>query len=590
MATVIFCNTIMNSDPDHPDPTSSVERRKSYTAVTLFTGKVKLLQLRRSLQNTFQIPGKRYPAAETLGTAPILGVSETELWYNDSTETERLLTLGKIENLRVALRAIDGIEIPAGKEFSFWRQIGNPTRSKGFTVGREIQEGCMVPTVAGGLCQLSNALYDAALKAGLTIVERHRHSQVVSGSLAEQGRDATVKWNYLDLRFCSSGAFRVEAELTSHSLIVRIRGTMPASDFSQPQEVFLPVQLNDCYSCGNAACARYPSIIPSPRKERIKTIIVDEYWPEYQHYLKGVITKDDQVILPFNHEDTIAIPRFSWELGQKTSTQYRVAALKRSIRVRILAKTDGNKTQTLLDSDEEIVRSIRKQILPESEHIIIAQNLLPFAQKYGLLGGRTYDVLMTRLPMELLHKRLDELHGRYPESTTASDFRADAKLIEYETTALTRSRYIITPHREIAVIFNNKTILLDWKPPNPKGILAQEEIVFPVSPLARKGVFEVRRLIRELGLRVRIGGMVCESGDFWNDTEVYHCSGNILEHAKVVVYPAVLESQPRILLQALAEGIPVIATEACGLAPHPSLTVVPTGDYLALRNAMLHYL
>ena len=62
----------------------------------------------------------------------------------------------------------------------------------GFVAGRELREGCMVSSIGGGLCQLSNALYAAALEAGCEIVERHAHSKVVPGSLAERGLDATV--------------------------------------------------------------------------------------------------------------------------------------------------------------------------------------------------------------------------------------------------------------------------------------------------------------------------------------------------------------------------------------------------------------
>ena len=78
---------------------------------------------------------------------------------------------------------------------------------RGFVKGRELREGCIIPNVGGGLCQVSNALYDAALQAGHEIVERHAHTQVIAGSLAEQGRDATVFWNYVDLRFRSERPF-----------------------------------------------------------------------------------------------------------------------------------------------------------------------------------------------------------------------------------------------------------------------------------------------------------------------------------------------------------------------------------------------
>ena len=97
------------------------------------------------------------------------------------------------------------------------------SRLKGYVDGRELREGCIIPNVGGGLCQISNALYDAALKANFEIIERHAHSQIIAGSLAEQGRDATVFWNYVDLRFRSANAFRIEAKLGKDHLSRKIQ-------------------------------------------------------------------------------------------------------------------------------------------------------------------------------------------------------------------------------------------------------------------------------------------------------------------------------------------------------------------------------
>jgi glycosyltransferase involved in cell wall biosynthesis len=47
-----------------------------------------------------------------------------------------------------------------------------------------------------------------------------------------------------------------------------------------------------------------------------------------------------------------------------------------------------------------------------------------------------------------------------------------------------------------------------------------------------------------------------------------------------------IEEQPRALLAALAAGIPVIATPACGIAPRPGLTLVPEGDVYSLARAI----
>ncbi|HVJ43854.1 MAG TPA: VanW family protein [Dongiaceae bacterium] len=112
------------------------------------------------------------PQLQRLDAAPldrewpaIVGRSTTPLWASASS-TERRLTAGKIENLRQALRRVNGLRIPAGEIFSFWRQIGRPTARRGFVTGRELREGCLIATIGGGLCQLSNALYAAALEAG----------------------------------------------------------------------------------------------------------------------------------------------------------------------------------------------------------------------------------------------------------------------------------------------------------------------------------------------------------------------------------------------------------------------------------------
>lgn len=136
---------------------------------------------------------------------------------------------GKVANLRVACAALDGLRLAPGAVFSFWRQVGRPTRARGYVEGRMLQGGSLSPAVGGGLCQLSTALYDVALQAHLTIVERHAHSRIVPGpNAARAGRDATVAWNYVDLRFCSPDRpLRLGAVVTDEDLVVTLRAMLP---------------------------------------------------------------------------------------------------------------------------------------------------------------------------------------------------------------------------------------------------------------------------------------------------------------------------------------------------------------------------
>ena len=193
----------------------------------VFSAKVALFQLRRAIVDALDRP-KRLALADRTDLIEIAGESRTPL-FSDHTPGEGALQLGKIENLRVACRALDGVLIPAGAVFSFWRAVGPPVASRGFVPGRMLKAGCMVAAVGGGLCQLSNALYDAALQADCTIIERHAHSRVVPGSAAAVGRDATVAWNYVDLRFASACDLRLEAKVEQDDLLIRLVGGIGAA-------------------------------------------------------------------------------------------------------------------------------------------------------------------------------------------------------------------------------------------------------------------------------------------------------------------------------------------------------------------------
>jgi vancomycin resistance protein YoaR len=199
-----------------------------------FQLKTRLFQLRRGFAEIGKRPAA-YGKARAMMDAPVVAEKRAPLWREVSPE-EFPLTSGKVENLRIATGAFHGLEIPPGGVMSFWRQLGRTTLSKGYHSGRELREGCIVPAIGGGLCQLSGLLYQAALDAGLEIIERHGHSRVVPGSQAEQNLDATVFWNYVDLRFRSHLAWRIETELTATELVVRIQ----AISESPRQELMVP--------------------------------------------------------------------------------------------------------------------------------------------------------------------------------------------------------------------------------------------------------------------------------------------------------------------------------------------------------------
>ncbi|RYG26020.1 vanw family protein, partial [bacterium] len=242
----------------------------------VFTTKAGVLHLRRAARNLRE-PVPLHGRGEPLSR--ILAEVRTPLYEGKEPEME----LGKAQNLRLVATRLDGLRIPAGETFSFWRQVGRCTRRRGFVRGREIRQGCVVPSIGGGICSITNALYEAALTAGLEVVERHPHTRVIPGSAAERGMDATVSWNYLDLRMRAAFDWEISVRLTRNESVVTIRGEAPGVARRSPLTHLSVNSVGDCATCEQDGCFRHRD---RPQMIRSRTAYwVDEVWPEFAAYV-----------------------------------------------------------------------------------------------------------------------------------------------------------------------------------------------------------------------------------------------------------------------------------------------------------------
>jgi hypothetical protein len=559
--------------------------------IFIFQTKVILLQFRRRGVNLWLKSTQKYPKAPAPDHLSIIARSVTSLWHSQD-DLENALTAGKIQNLRVALRQIDGIEIPKDRVFSFWAQLGKPTRSKGYAMGRELRQGCLIPSVGGGLCQLSNALYGVALDAGLEILERHAHTQVIPGSLAEIGRDATVFWNYVDLRFKANEAIKIEAFLTSNSLVVQLKGNaarMPlaASGWGETRDRPPIPEVRACDACHATDCIRHSPPPATPKSLGRTAYLVDEFWLEFDRFLQTHQSAADLLALPLRG-DLWRKPNYGWTTtGFQQVRDATGMTLGRSLASRRLTAQGKSRQQKLLRYDRALALRYGQWLTYDINHVVVMQHLLPFLWQEGHLGGRTFDVLMTRLPMLALQDRLNQAHQNHPDSTTLNDFRADADLVEAENLALKAARQLITPHTDIARYFPEKTLLLDWALPNAIANPAPgQTILFAASTLGRKGAYELREVAKAHNLSLKLLGVNLEGDRFWDGVAVMPTFGDPLHGVGLVVLPAYVEHCPRLLLKAFASGIPIIASAACGLEQVAGVVTIPTGDVQALAEAI----
>lgn len=141
-------------------------------------------------------------------------------------------------NSRLAYEKINGAVIGPGETFSFNRRVGTFSQDAGYKKAPVSYNGQLIDDWGGGVCQTSTTLYNAALLAGMTIEERHRHQ--FQPSYVPPGRDAAVAFSHIDLKLKNPYPWpiRIEAGLSSGMLQVKLVG---AAALDQKPQVYSQV-------------------------------------------------------------------------------------------------------------------------------------------------------------------------------------------------------------------------------------------------------------------------------------------------------------------------------------------------------------
>jgi vancomycin resistance protein YoaR len=134
---------------------------------------------------------------------------------------------GRTTNLKKSAENIDGTIVPNGAIFSANKAIGERNAKNGWKEAKMFVNGDVVDGIGSGICQCATTLYNAALLAGLPIVERHQHQFRVF--YAPTSRDATLYWGQKDFKFRNNtgGPIYVQTFLRNRHYVVRLYGTSP---------------------------------------------------------------------------------------------------------------------------------------------------------------------------------------------------------------------------------------------------------------------------------------------------------------------------------------------------------------------------
>ncbi len=114
----------------------------------------------------------------------------------DETEEERST------NIVVGTAKINGLLLYPGQSVSICTLLEPFTEEEGYESAHSYEQGLIVDSIGGGVCQISSTLYNAVLRAELQVDERSPHSMIV-GYIAPS-LDAAIAENTKDLVFTNN--------------------------------------------------------------------------------------------------------------------------------------------------------------------------------------------------------------------------------------------------------------------------------------------------------------------------------------------------------------------------------------------------
>ncbi len=117
---------------------------------------------------------------------------------------------GRIKNLTNGSSKLNGTLLYPGEELSVYEICHPFTVENGYGVGGAYQNGVVIDSVGGGICQVSSTLYNAVIRAELEVTMRYSHSMTVS--YVEPSDDAAIAGTYKDFRFVNNQDYPIYVE------------------------------------------------------------------------------------------------------------------------------------------------------------------------------------------------------------------------------------------------------------------------------------------------------------------------------------------------------------------------------------------
>jgi len=114
-------------------------------------------------------------------------------------------------NIANGCKLINGSTVYPGEQFSVLEHLVPFTAQNGYQLAGSYQNGLVVDTLGGGICQVSSTLYNAVLLAELQVDQRQNHSMIVD-YVSPSGDAAIAESSNKDFKFTNNRDFPIYIE------------------------------------------------------------------------------------------------------------------------------------------------------------------------------------------------------------------------------------------------------------------------------------------------------------------------------------------------------------------------------------------
>lgn len=137
----------------------------------------------------------------------------------------------RAKNLEVGAQKINGRVLMPGETLSGYECLQPFTKANGYESAASYENGQVVDSIGGGVCQIATTMYNMALEAELEITQRQNHSMIVT--YVKPSMDAAIAGTYKDIKITNnySTPIYVEAYTSGRKLTFTCYGqeTRPAN-------------------------------------------------------------------------------------------------------------------------------------------------------------------------------------------------------------------------------------------------------------------------------------------------------------------------------------------------------------------------